>query len=843
MPDNQPNSNKQPSEQIQTASVKQPQVKNTPPSDNNQTPPPSPPEETQPQQENKGINFKKIALLALGGLFLLGSITGGVLLVRKRQTITPSAQRAGSKSVNITADDTGKYGIRTADSGTKTGSNAYCCVTENQITVDSPTTPEGFQGISSIAIESHDHSADVAYDLEAYDPQNGWTIVATNIDVSTAGGQSCNEDSDIYPDHGYPDNPNTATHNDSDCYVEQVHSLNCQGAEKIRLKFHSAQGDDEHDVGEHVHLRNITWEFCPEEEPPSSGNLICMPVDDNGNITNDKYKYDRMLIKNETGKEVQVKIQTNLCPYEGEDPQPDYKCEDYNATYPYKISAGQQVIVPNSGTASWSPSFPLDWIPCQNIGQLDVQKDKDHYEHIGVNPDTIPDCYNTVDEQVWQGGVAFTVKANPCEVPSLECSSLTLTDQDRTLNRDDNVYTGAKVGDTITVTHQTTEKGGTGWAKVDNIGDPMTASIERYQGWAAEDSGSGEIPLEEPGTYVFSTNAFSNDCQYACSSGGIYYQSNGCGGCYDYCDDPYGNDESQVHSAFEYPEDHIKEYSSSEFCRNDCLTYLVVEEAEEPTPPPEGKDITIEGYKKDEDTREGLAGAQINVSKILPTENSTHPCDGQQIACTNSPITTDENGFFTATCTDIPTTQQSDNDVSGIRISESLKPDGYTDSEFPNYPDGPKGCEAYGPDPSSTLCCDINHLNTLNELTDNLSVTFYNKKISESYSCSCANIKIYDEDKNFISPDQYSSLQPGQLIYFGISAFNGYPNPDYNVTKGRVRVNQAEWQENNVTTEIKKQSDQEIEFIKSYVIPDGTTDFKVEAEVYLDAPGDIGGWR
>lgn len=829
MPDNQPNSNKnkQPSEQIQTASVKQSPVKNDSPSDNNQASPPSPPEESQPQQEDKGKNFKKFALLAIAGVFLLASIAGGVLLVKRRQTIAPSAQRAGSKSTNITADDTGKYGVRTTDSGTKAGSNAYCCVTENQITIDSPSTPEGFRGVSSIAIESHDHTADVAYNLEAYNQDDGWTTVATDVDVSTANSQSCNEDSNIYPDHGYPDNPNTATHDDSDCYVEQAHSLNCQEAEKIRLKFHSAQGDDEHDVGEHIHLRNITWEFCPEEEPPSSGNLICMPVDDNGNITNDKYKYDRMLIKNETGQEVQVKIQTNLCPYQGEDPQPGYECNDYNEAYPYKISAGQQVIVPNSDTATWSPSFPPDWIPCQNIGQLDVQKDKDHY---GDNADAIPDCYNTIDERVWEGGVAFTIKANPCEVPSLECSSLTLTDQNRNLNQDDNVYTGAKVGDTITVAHQATEKGGTGWAKVDSVGDPMTASLESYQGWAAKDSGSNEITLEEAGNYVFSTNAFSNDCQYACSSGGIYYQSNGCGGCYDYCDDPYGDDESQVHSAFEYPEDHLKKYSSSEFCRNDCLTYLVVEEAEEPTPPPEGKDVTIEGYKKDSDTNEGLEGAEFSVQKVLKTSRSVNACSGERTSCDNAQITTDTNGFFTVTCQDVIVGSEI-GDATGILIQEINNPEGYTDGN--ENPVNTSGCVAWDVD---TACCP------LEEATNTYSATFYNK-MAESYACNCTRIKIYDENKDIIPQNQYNALQPGQLIYFGVIAYNGYPNPDYNVARARVRVNRSAWRESDITTEIKSESNEEIEFIKSYVIPEGTTDFKVEAEVYLDAPGDIGGWR
>ncbi len=146
------------------------------------------------------------------------------------------------------------------------------------------------------------------------------------------------------------------------------------------------------------------------EEAASSGQLICMPVDDSGNITNDKYKYDRMIVKNEASQDIQIKVQTNLCPYQGQEPQPGYRCDNYASANPYIIRAGSQIIIPNTDTASWlSP----DWVSCQKIGQLDIQKDKDHYIHTGIDPDTIPDCFNTIDKQTWQGGVAFTIKANP----------------------------------------------------------------------------------------------------------------------------------------------------------------------------------------------------------------------------------------------------------------------------------------------------------------------------------------------------------------------------------------------------------------------------------------------
>lgn len=145
------------------------------------------------------------------------------------------------------------------------------------------------------------------------------------------------------------------------------------------------------------------------EEAATTGRLVCMPVDNNGNITNEKYQYDRMLVKNETNRDIQIKIQTNLCPYQGQNPQVGYRCDDYVGAFPYIVRAGTQVILPNPDTESW---LSQSWVGCQKIGQMDIQKDKDHYIHIGVDPNTIPDCFNTVDNRVWEGGIAFTIKAN-----------------------------------------------------------------------------------------------------------------------------------------------------------------------------------------------------------------------------------------------------------------------------------------------------------------------------------------------------------------------------------------------------------------------------------------------
>ncbi|PIS15198.1 hypothetical protein COT63_01240 [Candidatus Shapirobacteria bacterium CG09_land_8_20_14_0_10_38_17] len=132
-----------------------------------------------------------------------------------------------------------------------------------------------------------------------------------------------------------------------------------------------------------------------------SGRLICMPLDDQGNITNEKYRYHRIKVKNETNQNIQIKVQENLCPYEPGQPVSGYRCDNYSQAYPLIVDAGQEKII------------AID-IPCEKIGQLDVSKDKDHYEYVGIDPNTIPDCFNTIDNQVWQGGIAFTIKANTC---------------------------------------------------------------------------------------------------------------------------------------------------------------------------------------------------------------------------------------------------------------------------------------------------------------------------------------------------------------------------------------------------------------------------------------------
>ncbi|MDD3531710.1 MAG: hypothetical protein PHR64_00495 [Candidatus Shapirobacteria bacterium] len=245
----------------------------------------------------------------------------------------------------------------------------------------------------------------------------------------------------------------------------------------------------------------------------SSGKLICMPVDNNGNITNDKYRYDRMLVKNETDQDIQVKIQTNLCPYQGQNPQPGYRCDDYVSANPYIVRAGTQVILPNNDTASW---LPKTWVACQKIGQLDVQKDKDHYQHIGVDPNSIPDCFNTVDNRVWEGGIAFTIKANPEPC----CPDITLSVEPNNPNPADPIIIKASSPEALACTeisHYTglatppgnwRVSGQYNWSWEGVAGDDPGQYSVTFRG-NTEDSGQGECPDRAIGDWCQATTNFN----------------------------------------------------------------------------------------------------------------------------------------------------------------------------------------------------------------------------------------------------------------------------------------------------------------------------------------------
>ncbi len=121
--------------------------------------------------------------------------------------------------------------------------------------------------------------------------------------------------------------------------------------------------------------------------------LVCMPIDDSGNITAEKYRYNRIKVTNNTGGNVIIWIQENLCDYKGTMPSAGYRCDNYHRRYNDTVGPGQSKI------------YSMD-VPCGKIGQLDIAQDD---AQMGTY---VPDCYNTTDQQIWSGGISFTIKAD-----------------------------------------------------------------------------------------------------------------------------------------------------------------------------------------------------------------------------------------------------------------------------------------------------------------------------------------------------------------------------------------------------------------------------------------------
>ncbi len=135
-----------------------------------------------------------------------------------------------------------------------------------------------------------------------------------------------------------------------------------------------------------------------------AGKLVCMPIDDDGNLTNNKYSYNRIKVINRTGKDVPVWIQDNFCQYTSQ-PSGGYQCNQYHKRW-------------NDTVGNNSSKIFTMTVPCNKTGQLDLARDNAEG----------PACYNSVDNREWQGGMAFTVKSNgtACPIPT-PTATLTLT--------------------------------------------------------------------------------------------------------------------------------------------------------------------------------------------------------------------------------------------------------------------------------------------------------------------------------------------------------------------------------------------------------------------------------
>jgi len=133
----------------------------------------------------------------------------------------------------------------------------------------------------------------------------------------------------------------------------------------------------------------MAGEYLPDK-------LVCMPVDDNGNITNEKYQFARLKVVNNTSEPVEIWIQKNYCDQNGSLPAEGYRCDNFE-------SRTQETILPNSGK-----TFSLEE-KCGQIGQLDIASQQPE----------IAQCFNTEINNFWVEGIAFTIKAfEPCPTVS-----------------------------------------------------------------------------------------------------------------------------------------------------------------------------------------------------------------------------------------------------------------------------------------------------------------------------------------------------------------------------------------------------------------------------------------
>ncbi len=158
------------------------------------------------------------------------------------------------------------------------------------------------------------------------------------------------------------------------------------------------------------------------DELSYDGKLVCMPVDDEGNLTNEKYRYNRIMVINKTGSDVPVWVQDNICEYKNS-PSDGYECNDYHNRW-------NDTVANNS-----SKIFSVD-VPCNKTVQLDLARDNSNG----------PACYNTSDEKVWEGGMAFTIKSNSTVCPNCDEDPLAL----RASVSPKNVSPGGNVGFTFT---------------------------------------------------------------------------------------------------------------------------------------------------------------------------------------------------------------------------------------------------------------------------------------------------------------------------------------------------------------------------------------------------------
>lgn len=90
-------------------------------------------------------------------------------------------------------------------------------------------------------------------------------------------------------------------------------------------------------------------------------------------------------------------------------------------------------------------------------------------------------------------------------------------------------------------------------------------------------------------------------------------------------------------------------------------------------------------------------------------------------------------------------------------------------------------------------------------------------------------IEVFDRNWEIIPANQYSNLEPGEVIYIGI-----YTIESANITKARIRINQNQWQDEHETTDFN--IDWQV-YYRQYLIGAYDDILKIEAELRSNDQG------
>ncbi len=118
-----------------------------------------------------------------------------------------------------------------------------------------------------------------------------------------------------------------------------------------------------------------------------------------------------------------------------------------------------------------------------------------------------------------------------------------------------------------------------------------------------------------------------------------------------------------------------------------------------------------------------------------------------------------------------------------------------------------------------------------------LSLTTKDQKLSDIYQTHVSQtaskgIVVFTEQFEPISDAKLKDLQPGDTMIIGI-----YTVPGSDIDSARIRVNQTDWDENNITTLFNEKHQV---FYTKYMIASGTPELKIQAQLHSSSEGWLG---